>query len=273
MAPQPPAAKPNQLFLRLASGLAMAVPALLCVWYGAPWIDLLVIVASVIMAWEWTKLLGLDFSRACHWTLIAGAPLLVAFCAASQQAEFLIGGALLLALLGWVAAPPARRAWSALGALYVVWPCGAFLFVRDSALGGREEMLWLLAVVWATDIFAYLVGRRVGGAKLWPSISPNKTWSGFLGGLVAGIVCGVGVVLSFELTSLLNGLGVSLLLSLATQSGDLLESSVKRRFGAKDASRLIPGHGGLLDRVDGLMVASVVFALLMAAFGGFSLNG
>ena len=139
-----------------------------------------------------------------------------------------------------------------------------WLRVDDAA--GRDNVLFLLIVVWASDIGAYVVGRLVGGPKLAPAISPGKTWSGAVGGLVAAIS------VAWFFSGVLGapparGLLIGACLGIASQAGDLLESAIKRGFGVKDSGRLIPGHGGLLDRIDGLLVAAPAAALLAAYFG------
>ncbi len=133
--------------------------------------------------------------------------------------------------------------------------------MRGDPEWGLTALLFLFATVWTTDIFAYFCGRGLGGPLLWPSVSPKKTWSGAIGGLIGGVAAGVAVAYA-------NGLGklgivsvMALLLSVLAQTGDLFKSAVKRRFGAKDASHLIPGHGGLMDRIDGFLVAA--FAALL----------
>ena len=118
-------------------------------------------------------------------------------------------------------------------------------------------MLWLLAVVWAADSGAYFCGRAIGGAKLAPKISPKKTWAGFFGALAASALVGFAAAILLEKPGYFTLMGLSFMIGGISQLGDLLESWVKRRFNAKDASRLIPGHGGLFDRVDGLLAASL----------------
>jgi phosphatidate cytidylyltransferase len=137
-------------------------------------------------------------------------------------------------------------------------------------------MLFIFAVVWATDIFAYFIGRAIGGPKLAPPISPGKTWSGAIGGTLASVLAGLAVVYLAGEPVGFGLVAVILLLSIASQIGDLFESWIKRRFGVKDSSRLIPGHGGVMDRVDGLVsacfVAFLVGLALSAANGGV-ING
>ena len=138
----------------------------------------------------------------------------------------------------------------------------AVLVLRADAQHGALAVLWLLAVVWSTDIAAYFCGRLIGGPKLWPSVSPNKTWSGSIGGALFGTIAGLvtlhlaGVPLGWPAAP------VALMASIVSQGGDLFESSMKRRFGVKDSGHLIPGHGGLMDRLDGF-IAAAAFALVV----------
>jgi len=161
----------------------------------------------------------------------------------------------------------ASAPWAALGALWIGFPSVALIWLAADPATGRATVLWLLAVVWATDTAAYFVGRAVGGPKIAPRWSPKKTWSGALGGLAAAVV--VGLVTG----QIIGGNGVSRLLwvspivSVASQLGDLGESLAKRHFGVKDASGLIPGHGGFLDRLDGMLAALAAVAALVLATG------
>ncbi len=152
------------------------------------------------------------------------------------------------------------------GIPYLVPGIVALPWLRADDATGRENVLFLLIVVWASDIGAYVVGRLVGGPKLAPAISPGKTWSGAVGGLIAAIS------VAWFFSGVLGapparGLLIGACLGIASQAGDLLESAIKRGFGVKDSGRLIPGHGGLLDRIDGLLVAAPAAALLAAYFG------
>jgi phosphatidate cytidylyltransferase len=152
--------------------------------------------------------------------------------------------------------------------LYSIAAVLALLWLRHQPAYGRETILWLLICVWATDIGAYFVGSYAGGAKLAPSISPSKTWSGLVGGASATAVVsalfGLAIDAGQTLTLALTGVGIALV----AQAGDLLESAQKRRAGVKDSGRLIPGHGGILDRIDGLIAALVFIAAIRFATGG-----
>jgi phosphatidate cytidylyltransferase len=170
-------------------------------------------------------------------------------------------------LLGFGACWALTQRWAlAVGVLYVGVAGLALIWLRADGIAGRMNVLFLLLVVWASDIGAYLVGRALGGPKLAPTISPGKTWSGAAGGLLAAAAVGLAIALSASglpgWTTLVAGA-----LGVVSQGGDLLESAIKRRFGVKDSGRLIPGHGGLLDRLDGVLAAAPMAALLAAALG------
>jgi phosphatidate cytidylyltransferase len=162
---------------------------------------------------------------------------------------------------------PHRRGWAALGGCYAFAALIASVAVRLDQVWGFTALMFVLLIVWMTDIGGYFAGRGIGGPKLWPRVSPKKTWAGAIGGFVASLVIAAGFV-AFGLgkTGPLLLLGAAL--SIASQLGDLFESAVKRRFGVKDSSHLIPGHGGLMDRLDGF-----VAAVVMAAIFGFLRGG
>jgi phosphatidate cytidylyltransferase len=153
------------------------------------------------------------------------------------------------------------------GLAYVVLAGAAILWLRDDPVAGRADVLFLLFIVWAGDIGAYMVGRWLGGPRLAPHISPGKTWSGSVGGLLAAI--GAGVLLAYVLSDAATwrAVLVAAILGVVAQAGDLLESFVKRRLEVKDSGHLIPGHGGLLDRLDGVLAAAPVAALLALTLG------
>jgi phosphatidate cytidylyltransferase len=160
-----------------------------------------------------------------------------------------------------------RPGWLAIGTLYIAMAVLAALWIRHDAKAGLLTFLWLLAVVWATDIFAFFSGRHFGGRKLAPRLSPSKTWSGLFGGvLAAGIVSAVFAVWGSAEWWWLAVWGAAI--AVVAQIGDLAESAMKRRFGLKDSGQLIPGHGGILDRVDGLLAALLFVAVTRLAAGG-----
>jgi phosphatidate cytidylyltransferase len=159
--------------------------------------------------------------------------------------------------------------WLGLGLVYIGLPCAAIIALRQADPLGWAAILYILFVVWATDIAAYFGGRGIGGPKLWPRVSPKKTWSGALSGLVAAVAAGGTTAGLTAGGNVRAGLILAVPLSAAAQAGDLLESAVKRYFDVKDSGNLIPGHGGVLDRVDGLFGAAVLAWLLaFAGLGG-----
>lgn len=158
--------------------------------------------------------------------------------------------------------------WLLLGAGYLGLPVLALWWLRYETGGGPWTVYWLFAIVWGADIAAYFAGRALGGPKLWPQVSPNKTWSGAIGGLLGALALGVPIGWFGREAPLLWLFAISAFLAVVSMAGDLLESKLKRQFGLKDTSRLIPGHGGFLDRVDSLIAAAVVMALLGLATEG-----
>jgi len=165
-------------------------------------------------------------------------------------------------------APPGRRAWVAAGCVYSAGLLLAPVVLRADPHYGFTVLIFLFAVVWATDSLAYFAGRRVGGPKLAPRVSPKKTWSGAVAGVLSAMLVGMVVAWSAEIRNLPAVAVIGLALSVVSQAGDLFESALKRRFGAKDAGHLIPGHGGLMDRLDGFLTAACAGAMVGLARGG-----
>ncbi len=217
------------LGLRVLSGLVLIPVALGLAYAGGAAFNILVLLAAALMADEWRRLCSID----------AGA---------SGTAH-------------------RRWLWLAAGAVYIAVPCIAIIWLRSDAAVGRQAIFWLFAVVWATDIGAYFAGRGIGGPKLAPRISPGKTWAGLLGGMVCAALVGAATALLLDLSRAAPLIVISALLALVAQAGDLLESMVKRRFGVKDSGHLIPGHGGVLDRLDGLLTAAPAVAALTLVAG------
>jgi phosphatidate cytidylyltransferase len=223
--------------------------------------------AAIGVMWEWSALVLQRPSRpvlgVATATLAAAAALFAIGRAMPAIAAIGVGTLACAAL-----APAGRRGWIGAGEVCAGVMLTAVVALRADAEYGFVAILFLFAIVWTTDIFAYFIGRLVGGPRLWPRVSPNKTWSGVIGGLLCATIAGSSVVPAAGLDRLSASAVVAFGLSLATASGDLLESALKRRFGAKDASRLIPGHGGLMDRLDGFLTAALAGAMLGLARGG-----
>ncbi len=247
---------------RAVSAALLAAATLACLWAGAVAWALLVMLVAAGLALEWVRLCGARPAR-LPGLLVPLAAILPVVAAAADRPR--LGGGLLAA--GLVACWAASRRWVlAAGVVYVGAAGLALIWLREDAAAGRINVLFLMMVVWASDIGAYAVGRLCGGPKLAPLISPGKTWSGAAGGLAAAVAAGLAVALWAPglpaRTALVAGA-----LGVVSQAGDLLESAIKRRFGVKDTGRLIPGHGGLLDRLDGVLAAAPAAALLAVVLG------
>jgi phosphatidate cytidylyltransferase len=258
---------PSNLTLRVASASVLA-PVVLAAAYGGGWlfIGLCVIAAGGIL-WEWTRLVA---DRSDARILLPGlAALLTAALLVGLDRSGLAVGVMTLgvALAGGIVAVSPRRKpsaalWAVAGVLYAgIAFLSPVLLRRDTQIGFLA-ILFLGGTVWMTDVFAYTVGRAVGGPLLWPRVSPNKTWAGAIGGLAGGVVAGIAVAYASGLGKVVLLGVIALLLSVLSQLGDLFESALKRHFGAKDTSRLIPGHGGLMDRLDGFLVAALAALLI-----------
>jgi phosphatidate cytidylyltransferase len=258
--------------LRMVSALAMMPVALVLVILGDWPFACLVGLAVVLMAIEWRQLTDARFGAdggVLAGASVAGLGLAVVVLAASGRPSeallALLGGALAAGLIAWrLGASPL---WIGLGAAYLALPALALIWLRGLPQLGLQIVVWLLVVVWTTDILAYLVGRNVGGPRLAPSISPGKTWSGLCGGVLAAALAGAVTAWAVGSERLLHAAGLGGLLAVVSQIGDLIESALKRRAGVKDSGTLIPGHGGVLDRLDGLVLAAPVLALLGLVFG------
>jgi len=258
----------SNLVLRIASAVVLAPVAVAAAYFGGWLFALFWGLAAVAILWEWT-------------TLVAGAGhrgMFVSAAAALAIATFVAWlhrpiAALLLVGLGAFAAaifaPRLRRGWVIAGVGYAGMMLLAPVLLRDDEEYGLFAIVLLFAVVWSTDIFAYFAGRTFGGPKLCPAISPKKTWSGAIAGTLGAVLIAFGVARYFGSPDWIAIGLLALVLSMVSQVGDLLESSVKRHFGAKDASHLIPGHGGVMDRLDSFWAAAVVACLIGLARGGF----
>jgi phosphatidate cytidylyltransferase len=252
----------SNLGVRVASAVVLGPAVLAALWIGSWAFLLLIAVAAALLAIEWGGMsaplapvrvaAAITVAVLCGVFLTYGAPFHWGFLA-------IVAGAAAAALVARGVAE--RPADAAFGVIYIGLPCLCLVWLRNMPQG-QWWTLMLFAITWAADIAAFAVGSALKGPKLWPRFSPNKTWSGFVGGLVGAVLVGALMTFAppFRLNPAAAGL-IGLFGGLATMAGDLWESMLKRRFGVKDSGDLIPGHGGLLDRVDGLMFAVVVVSL------------
>lgn len=252
----------SNLALRIAATAVLAPLAIAAAWFGGwPWQLLAVVIAVGIFA-EWLSIVGLAWR---YGPLGAGGVALVLIALAVVTGRLQLAGLALVAGAAVIVAlsPPDRRLWSVAGLLYAAAALVGAIVLRADAQSGFVAVLFVFAIVWASDILGYVCGRGIGGPKLWPRVSPKKTWAGAIGGFAGSVAIAVGFALAGAGKAVPLAL-IGALLSVASQLGDLLESGVKRRFDVKDSSQIIPGHGGLMDRLDGFVAAVVVAALIGA---------
>ena len=255
----------HNLLLRIGAALVLAPLAIAVAYVGGwLWVAFVTLVAIGLYA-EWLTIIGARTAI----SMVAGT--LIIFAAGwiefDQNASRYVFAGLASIVVAIALAAPHRRGWVALGACYALAALIASIAVRQDQTCGFVALMFILAVVWATDIGGYFAGRQIGGPKLWPLVSPKKTWAGSIGGFVASLAVAAGFAgLGFGRSVPMLALGA--ILSITSQLGDLFESAIKRRFGVKDSSHLIPGHGGLMDRLDGF-----VAAVVLAAFLGFLRGG
>jgi phosphatidate cytidylyltransferase len=253
---------------------------------GHPYFTIVVAVFAVAMAWEFTSVAAhervggqtspVPLPSIRGWRLLAAISIVTVLLAVITTGfglpdvpiwEIVVVGIVATGAAALVVSR-AKALWFTVGVVYVAAPAAALVAIRSDPAHGMASLVWIIALVVAADTGGYLVGRTVGGPKLAPRISPNKTWSG-LGGAVAGAAL-VGLLTAFILnhTNVLMLTLISAVIGLLEQGGDLVESAFKRHFGVKDTSQIIPGHGGVLDRVDGLLAVAVAVLVINLWAGG-----
>lgn len=263
---------PSELRQRTWSSVVLGLLALASAWFGGVVFAAFWTAAAIAVFVEWVAVTRAEPQRALKSLGSAGLALLVGAYFLALGGWVILGLALLgLLVLAGTGRGLHDRGWSAGGFAYAAPIALVPIALREQPQFGLPAILWIFAVVWTTDIAAYFGGRSIGGPKLWPAVSPKKTWSGCICGLVGGVLAG------WAVTALAAGQGapvalapgsvliVSALASLASQAGDLAESAMKRGFGVKDSGQLIPGHGGAMDRLDGF--AAVTFPIGLALLG------
>ncbi len=255
----------RNLLMRVIAASVLA-PAAIAIAYAGGWLwAALVTVAAIGLYVEWLMIVG-----EAGWNRVVGSGILALGVAglllALGQIEVALA-VLLLGLLAVTALAQERHVWIMAGFGYATAAELSSILVRLDPVEGFTALMLILLVVWVTDIGGYFAGRGIGGPKLWPRVSPNKTWAGAFGGFVASVAVAAGfAACGLGRTGVLLLLGSAL--SIISQLGDLFESAVKRHFGVKDSSHIIPGHGGLLDRLDGFVAAVVVAAIFGFLRGG-----
>jgi phosphatidate cytidylyltransferase len=263
-----PSAKWADLGLRSASAIVLMPVVLYAVWQGGIWFQMLLAVLAVLIAQEWATIVHGGSARLFALLSLAGlSGVFVTLTQGLDAACAVILVIWLLTVLAWLKNAGTGSIWSLLGVFYVGLPMIAFVLLRNDGPLGVWAVLWCFLIVWAADITAYFAGRMIGGPKLAPRLSPKKTWAG-LGGAVVGAGA-ISVALALYLG--LNPLHLAVLagfLALVEQAGDICESAMKRRYDVKDSGNFMPGHGGVLDRVDGLLAV-----VLFAAIIGFAHRG
>jgi phosphatidate cytidylyltransferase len=269
----------SELVLRVVSALVLA-PVAIGVAYVGGWAFVAFwAVAALVVLWEWTKLIvGNDrwsvLMTACGAVLLALVLAGAAIDASGGSHPVRLLAAVIVLLMGMlgvaVLAPRERRLWAAAGIPYSGVLGIAPIVLRSDPRHGFAAIVILFAIVWATDILAYFIGRAAGGPKLAPRISPKKTWSGAIGGIVAAVVSATVIGPFMGINSVFALALLAVVLSAVAQAGDLFESALKRQFGAKDSGHLIPGHGGLMDRLDGFLAAGTLAALIGLLRGGLA---
>jgi phosphatidate cytidylyltransferase len=255
----------RNLVMRILAA-SVLIPVAIALAYAGGWLWLgLVVLAAIGLYVEWLMVVGASgqtrvLAAGVVALLLAGAGLALGRSEASLG--ILVLGVMVAALMA-----PERRGWVALGLFYASAALVASVLVRLDQVWGFAALMLILLIVWVTDIGGYFAGRGLGGPKLWPRVSPKKTWAGAIGGFTASLAVAAGFA-AFGLGKMIPLLLLAAALSIVSQLGDLFESAVKRAFGVKDSSQIIPGHGGLLDRLDGY-----VFAVVAAALIGFLRHG
>lgn len=265
------ASLPPELSKRIVSGIVIGAIALVMTYWSPSLFTILMLVIAAAMSWEWGRMVRgatlTDPAMIVH----VFAVLLAVLLSASDMAGLAIASTVIGAIaVGALTFGVGNAQLSGAGVLYTGLPVVALGWIRgDEPLGFSATLFVLLSVI-VTDIGAYASGRTIGGPKLWPSVSPNKTWSGLIGGVLAASLAGglFAWVSGTGSASWLASLG--LVLGLVAQSGDLAESALKRHFGVKDSSNLIPGHGGVMDRMDGIVTASVIAAIVAFAIDAYA---
>ncbi len=260
----------DALTVRAIAAVVLGTVALVVAWIPGFWFGAFWFAAAALALWEWQRLIGGEQLIA---RIAVGAATLVAvapFALHGDKIWILAAIAVGAVVAGAVAGRNGRPIWTGVGVAYAAALLAAPVLLRGSPTYGLAAILWLYGVVWGADTFAFLGGRLIGGPRLWRRVSPGKTWSGAIVGTFAGAAIGavVAVLAAPDGARIAPLFCLGLAAAIVGQIGDLAESALKRRFAVKDSSRLIPGHGGVLDRIDAFVAAAVFAALVCWARSG-----
>ncbi len=250
----------RELAARIASAVVLVTVTLAVTHSGVVPFAILVAGVGLVLIWEWGRLVRGPVVDAPLY--LAAASVIVAIALATGQFPGYGVGVLVACTVGLAMWRPGAAGFvSALGVLYAGLPSVALVWLRSGPTHGLEAIVFLLLVVWTTDTGAFIAGRGIGGPRLWVAVSPKKTWSGLTGGVAAA--AGIAWLFSLSIGSIdpARAAAMAAVLAVISQAGDLFESAMKRTYGVKDSSGLIPGHGGFMDRVDGLVFAAIAAAL------------
>ena len=262
----------SNLQIRAVTGVVLAALVLGATLAGGWFFSVFAAVVAMLVWSEWMDITCAnsdDRVRLLGYVLLGAIFLLSLF---ASDAQLVWGGSALLAVFVIAARTISRIRWLTAGLVYAGGTLIALICLRNSPepWSGLTAILFLYATVWATDIGAYFAGRAIGGPKIAPPISPNKTWAGGLGGAFSAVLAGFAVFFFAGLTDFAAAAVLAIILSVVSQAGDFFESWIKRRHGLKDSSRILPGHGGMMDRVDGLVFAAIALWLLGVAGAGIA---
>ncbi len=263
----------SEFALRVGSAIAMLAITLSVAVAGGIWFQVFCVMLAALIFNEYRRITASAITPAAVLAAAIGlAVALILWFAASAPVAVIFLVVAVAAIGAWEMWR-GSQCWAAVGLAYSALPFLALVSVRGGTIAGLYALLFVFACVWAADTLAYFAGRTIGGPKLAPAISPKKTWSGFAGGIAGSLLAGPALLWALGLApSAWAGL-VAIGLSLMAQGGDLFESWIKRRFGVKDSGSLIPGHGGVLDRIDGLIFASVAAWCLGEVVGPYAAGG
>lgn len=250
----------NELTKRILSAVILAPIVIFLAWLGGVFFGLMMAVIAVLMYWEWTVMTqkSILVPRDIIAVLCVLSLVFVAYFGATTT-PIIVSLLLIIIGLAVIAVAKYKLGWTIAGVGVGASLATCLIYLRGIEPSGLGLLFFLCFAVWAADIFAYAAGRTLGGPKLMPRVSPKKTWSGFIGGALGAVIIGALVATYLFEANITLFAVLALITAFAAQIGDLLESYIKRSFNVKDSSNLIPGHGGILDRVDGLILAAYVF--------------